>query len=77
MCLPCFLLSLRAAALPPSKPSRLPPKRRTIPPGLSLIHIYDMGHKLGILQAICEVALDHPEVGAGFRAYLKELAKTL
>ena len=28
---------------------------------------YDMGNKLGILQAICEVALDHPEVGDGFR----------
>ncbi len=38
---------------------------------------YDMGNKLGILQATCEVALRHPEVGDGFRAYLKELAKTL
>ncbi len=38
---------------------------------------YDMGNKLGILQATCEVALQHPEVGDGFRAYLKELAKTL
>ncbi len=38
---------------------------------------YDMGNKLGILQATCEVALKHPEVGDGFRAYLKELAKTL
>ncbi len=38
---------------------------------------YDMGNKLGILQATCEVALQHPEVGADFRAYLKELAKTL
>lgn len=38
---------------------------------------YDMGNKLGILQATCEVALQHPEVGDGFRSYLKELAKTL
>lgn len=38
---------------------------------------YDMGNKLGILQATCEVALQHSEVGDGFRAYLKELAKTL
>ena len=38
---------------------------------------YDMGNKLGILEAICEVALNHKEVGQDFRAYLKELAKTL
>ncbi|MBQ8751947.1 MAG: UTP--glucose-1-phosphate uridylyltransferase [Clostridia bacterium] len=38
---------------------------------------YDMGNKLGILQATCEVALTHPEVKEGFKAYLKELVKTL
>ena len=38
---------------------------------------YDMGNKLGILQATVEVALNHPEVGDSFRAYLKELSKTL
>lgn len=38
---------------------------------------YDMGNKLGILQATCEVALKHPEVGQDFAAYLKELVKTL
>ena len=38
---------------------------------------YDMGDKLGIMQANCEVALDHPEIGERFREYLKELAKTL
>ena len=38
---------------------------------------YDMGNKLGILQATCEVALNHPEVKDGFKAYLKELVKTL
>ena len=38
---------------------------------------YDMGNKLGILQATVEVALHHPEVGDSFRAYLKELSKTL
>ena len=38
---------------------------------------YDMGNKLGIMMANCEVALDHPEIGADFRAYLKDFAKTL
>lgn len=34
---------------------------------------YDMGNKLGILKAIVEVGLDHNEVGADFREYLKNL----
>lgn len=38
---------------------------------------YDMGNKLGIMQASVETALKHPEIGEGFKAYLKELAKTL
>lgn len=38
---------------------------------------YDMGNKLGIMQASVEVALRHPEIGEDFRAYLKELSKTL
>ncbi len=38
---------------------------------------YDMGSKLGIMQASVEVALNHPEIGGEFRAYLKELAKNL
>ena len=38
---------------------------------------YDMGNKLGIMQASVETALKHPEIGEGFRAYLKGLAKTL
>ena len=38
---------------------------------------YDMGNKLGILQATCEVALRHPEVGDDFRKYLKEVTSTL
>ena len=37
---------------------------------------YDMGNKLGIMQANCEVALTHPEIGEDFKAYLKELVKT-
>ena len=37
---------------------------------------YDMGNKLGIMQAGCEVALKHPEIGEDFKAYLKELVKT-
>lgn len=38
---------------------------------------YDMGSKLGVMQAGVETALRHPEIGESFRAYLKELAKTL
>ena len=38
---------------------------------------YDMGNKLGILQAAVEVGLDHPEIGPAFRAYLKKLASSL
>ena len=38
---------------------------------------YDMGNKLGIIQASVEVALRHPEIGEDFQAYLKELCKTL
>ena len=38
---------------------------------------YDMGNKLGIMKANCEFALDHDEIGADFREYIKELAKTL
>lgn len=38
---------------------------------------YDMGNKLGIMQAQVEVALNHPELGKEFRAYLKELCQTL
>ena len=37
---------------------------------------YDMGNKLGIMQAACEVSLAHPEIGEQFKAYLKELVKT-
>ncbi len=38
---------------------------------------YDMGNKLGIMQASVEVALKHKEIGNSFREYLKELSKTL
>ncbi|MBQ7130963.1 MAG: UTP--glucose-1-phosphate uridylyltransferase [Oscillospiraceae bacterium] len=38
---------------------------------------YDMGNKLGILQANVEVGLNHPEYGEEFRKYLKEIACTL
>lgn len=38
---------------------------------------YDMGNKLGIMQASVEQALNHPEIGDSFRKYLKEFAKTL
>lgn len=38
---------------------------------------YDMGNKLGVLEAIVETGLNHNEIGADFKAYLKELCKTL
>ena len=38
---------------------------------------YDMGSKLGVMQAQVETALRHPEIGEDFRAYLKEIAKEL
>ena len=38
---------------------------------------FDMGNKLGIMKANVEVALAHEEIGADFKAYIKELAKTL
>lgn len=34
---------------------------------------YDCGSKMGYLQATVEYALDHPEVSAAFRSYLKKL----
>ena len=34
---------------------------------------YDCGSKEGFLQANVELALKHPELGEGFRAYLKSL----
>lgn len=38
---------------------------------------YDMGNKLGILEATVEVALNHPEVGKEFREYLKGLVEKI
>lgn len=38
---------------------------------------YDMGDKFGSSTAQVEFALKHPEFGARFREYIKELAKTL
>ena len=38
---------------------------------------YDMGNKMGIMKANCEVALNHPEIGEDFKAYIKALAETL
>lgn len=38
---------------------------------------YDMGNKLGVLQAVVEVGLKHPEIGESFRRYLKEISKNL
>lgn len=37
---------------------------------------YDMGNKLGILKAVVEVGLEHPEVKDGFGEYLKEICRT-
>ena len=38
---------------------------------------YDMGNKLGVLQAIVEVGLKHPEIAEEFHQYLLELSKSL
>ncbi|MGO9513475.1 MAG: UTP--glucose-1-phosphate uridylyltransferase GalU [Steroidobacteraceae bacterium] len=38
---------------------------------------YDCGNKLGYLQATVEYALKHSSLGAGFAAYLKDLAPQL
>lgn len=38
---------------------------------------YDMGNKLGIMQASVETALTHPEIGDDFKAYLLDLVKNL
>ena len=38
---------------------------------------YDMGNKLGILQAIVEVGLCHPEIGADFKEYLRGITDKL
>jgi UTP--glucose-1-phosphate uridylyltransferase len=35
---------------------------------------YDCGSKDGFLQANVELALEHPQLGPGFREYLKGLA---
>ena len=35
---------------------------------------YDCGSKEGFLQANVELALEHPQLGPGFREYLKSLA---
>jgi UTP--glucose-1-phosphate uridylyltransferase len=38
---------------------------------------YDMGNKLGIMQAAVETACKHKVIGEDFKAYLKEFVKTL
>lgn len=38
---------------------------------------YDMGNKLGILEAIVQVGLSHKDIGQQFREYLKQVAKEL
>lgn len=38
---------------------------------------YDMGNKLGVMQAQVETALTHPEIGESFKEYLLELTKNL
>ncbi len=38
---------------------------------------YDMGNKLGIMKANCEIALEHDEIGEDFKEYIKQLASKL
>lgn len=37
---------------------------------------YDMGSKLGIMQAAVEVAIAHEEIGENFKEYLKDIVKS-
>ena len=39
-------------------------------------HRYDVGNKMGFLQATVEFALKRPELNEEFKAYLKEIVKT-
>ncbi len=38
---------------------------------------YDMGNKLGIMQAAVEVSVNHPEIGEEFKKYIKDFASKL
>jgi UDP-glucose pyrophosphorylase len=38
---------------------------------------YDMGNKLGIMQAAVETAVKHPEIGDAFKQYLMEYTRNL
>jgi len=38
---------------------------------------YDMGNKLGIMQAAVETAVNHPEIGDAFKQYLVEYTRNL
>ncbi len=38
---------------------------------------YDMGNKMGVMQAIVETALLHPEIKDEFKEYILKIAKTL
>lgn len=38
---------------------------------------YDIGNKLGILEATIEMAIKHPELGEQFRQYIKKIAEDL
>lgn len=38
---------------------------------------YDMGNKLGVMQAAVETAVNHEDIGNEFKEYLKEFVKTL
>ena len=38
---------------------------------------YDMGNKLGMMIANCEVAVNHPEIGEDFKKFIKELAASV
>ncbi len=37
---------------------------------------YDMGNKLGMMQAVVEVAIAHEEIGENFKEYLKDIVKS-
>ena len=49
----------------------------TLMPSFIDAHSHISGYAFSLMQASVEVALRHPEIGKDFRAYLKELCKTL
>ena len=68
--------SRAASAARSSSPTASPAccSARRCSPTATTARRYDCGSKEGFLQANVELALEHPELGPGFRAYLRTLS---